>query len=99
MKEDEAISSPASWFLYILECSDGSLYTGVTKNIERRLAQHNAGTASKYTRVRRPVTLKYIEECGTRAQALVRECGVKELPRSDKLDLINNNHLPIYPFI
>ncbi len=76
------------WSLYILECSDGSLYTGVTNDLERRVEQHNAGTASKYTRVRRPVVLVYHEVCGTRTAALVRECRVKELPRKEKVKLI-----------
>jgi len=90
----ELSSSPAdkSWFLYILECSDGSLYTGITNNIDRRIAKHNAGTASKYTRVRRPVTLRYTEECGTRAQALMRECKVKEMPRIEKLKLLKRDY-------
>jgi len=76
-----------SWFLYILECSDGTLYTGITKDLERRLAQHNAGTASRYTRVRRPVKFVYTDVCENRTAALVRECEVKEKSRDDKLKL------------
>lgn len=79
------------WFLYILECSDGTLYTGITKEIERRIAQHNAGTASRYTRVRRPVKLLYTEICVTRTAALIRECQVKEMARIEKLSLINTS--------
>ncbi len=75
------------WFLYILECSDGTLYTGITKNLERRFAQHNAGTASRYTRVRRPVKFVYNELCSTRTSALVRECEVKEMTREEKMRL------------
>jgi putative endonuclease len=75
---------PEQWFLYILECSDGTLYTGITKNLERRFAQHNAGTASRYTRVRRPVKFVYNEQCSTRTAALVRECEVKEMTRERK---------------
>jgi putative endonuclease len=80
-------ASPEQWFLYILECSDGTLYTGITKNLERRFAQHNAGTASRYTRVRRPVKCVYNEPCDTRTAALVRECEVKEMTRGEKMRL------------
>jgi putative endonuclease len=95
MKE-ESPPPEKQWHLYILECSDGSLYTGITNDLDRRLGKHNAGTASKYTRVRRPVVLKFTEPCGTRVQALVRECQVKELPRSKKLELIHPRK-PIRP--
>jgi putative endonuclease len=78
------------WFLYILECSDGSYYTGVTKDIDRRLSEHNKGTASKYTRLRLPVELRYSEECAGRTEALVRECQVKALPRKKKEELVTN---------
>ena len=76
------------WFLYILECADGSFYTGVTKDIDRRLAEHNKGKASKYTRLGLPVRLRYSERCDGRAEALVRECQVKALPRKKKEDLV-----------
>ena len=76
------------WFLYIIECSDGSFYTGVTKDIDRRLQEHNAGKASKYTRLRLPVRLRYTEECAGRTEALVRECRVKALPRKKKEELV-----------
>lgn len=76
------------WFLYILECSDGSFYTGVTKDVERRLSEHNAGKASKYTRLRLPVRLRYTEKCAGRTEALVRECQVKALPRKKKEELV-----------
>ena len=59
------------WFLYIIECSDGSFYTGITKDVDRRLQEHNAGKASKYTRRRLPVRLRYTEECADRTEALV----------------------------
>jgi putative endonuclease len=78
------------WFLYILECSDGSFYTGVTKDIERRLGEHNQGKASRYTRTRRPVKLLYFEPCSDRAAALVRECAVKALSRKQKERLVEN---------
>ena len=76
------------WFLYIMECSDGSFYTGITNDIERREQQHNDGTASRYTRSRRPVELRYHERCGTRSQALIRECSVKLLSRKEKVELV-----------
>jgi putative endonuclease len=82
-------SSPASvWSLYIMECSDGSLYTGVTNDIDRRFLAHQEGKASRYTRTRRPVALVYREECGSRSQALSRECAVKSLSRRQKDELI-----------
>lgn len=89
-EETEADASREHWFLYILECSDGTLYTGITKDLERRLEQHNAGKASRYTRVRRPVNLVYNELCSTRTAALVRECEVKEMTRQKKFSLIKN---------
>jgi putative endonuclease len=79
----------AVWFLYILECCDGSFYTGVTTDIDRRLREHQEGTASRYTRTRRPVVLAYQEECGTRSRSLARECAVKSLSRRRKEELIS----------
>lgn len=75
--------------LYILECSDGTFYTGITNNLERRLLQHNAGSAARYTRGRCPVILRYRESCSGRSQALVREARVKRLSRDAKLRLMN----------
>jgi putative endonuclease len=76
------------WFLYILKCRDGSLYTGVTNDIDRRFLLHQEGKASRYTRTRRPVVLVYREKCGGRSQALARECAVKSLSRQRKNELI-----------
>ena len=76
------------YVLYIIECNDGSFYTGVTNDLERRLAEHNAGKASRYTRTRLPVKLLYTESCADRAAALVRECEVKRLSRKAKERLI-----------
>jgi len=90
-KEEQPAPSPAagtSWSLYILGCADGSFYTGVTTDIDRRLQEHQEGKASRYTRTRRPVVLVYREECGTRSQALSRECAVKSLSRARKEELI-----------
>jgi putative endonuclease len=77
------------WFLYILECNDGTFYTGVTKDLERRLSQHNAKTASKYTRSRLPVKILYHEIHENRASALARECQVKSLSKKAKIKLID----------
>ena len=71
--------------MYILACSDGSLYTGYTVDLEKRLASHNAGRGSKYTRGRIPVALAYSEEVGSLGGALRREIEIKKLSRSAKL--------------
>ena len=76
------------WFVYILECADGTLYTGMTNDIERRLDQHNAGTAARYTRARTPVKLVYQEESENRSTALKREYAIKQLTRKQKDQLI-----------
>jgi putative endonuclease len=78
------------WFVYILRCADDTLYTGITTNVERRLAEHNAGTASgaRYTRSRRPVELLYAEPASDRAQAGRREAAIKRLERTAKLALV-----------
>lgn len=76
------------WSLYILQCGDGSLYTGVTNDLTRRFEMHSRGKGSKYTRSHLPVDLVYSEICGTRVDALVREIKVKRLPREKKEALI-----------
>ena len=78
----------ASWTLYILKCRDGSLYTGITTDLEKRLRCHNDGRASKYTRVKRPVKLVHSEELGDESTARKREAAIKKLSRQDKLELI-----------
>ena len=89
-KEKKARKKKADepWSLYILKCSNGTLYTGITNDLERRFKMHQGGKASRYTRTRRPVELLYQEECGNRSQALIRECEVKEWPRAKKEALI-----------
>lgn len=77
-----------TWFLYMLRCSDLSLYTGITKNIERRFKMHSEGVGARYTRTRLPLEMVYQETCKTRTEALIRECAVKALPRTAKLNLI-----------
>ena len=94
MKAKKELPAPnategAVWSLYILECCDGSFYTGVTTDIDRRLREHQKGMASRYTRTRRPIVLVYQEECGTRSQSLARECAVKSLSRPRKEELVS----------
>lgn len=76
------------WFVYLLRCADGTLYTGITKDTDRRSAQHNAGTASRYTRCRRPTCLVYQEVQASRSLALRREAAIKRLSRRQKEALI-----------
>ena len=75
------------WYCYLLECADGTLYTGITNDLKRRLAAHNAGRGASYTRGRRPVLLLLSEMLPDRAAALRREAAIKRLPRSRKLQL------------
>ncbi len=77
-----------TWFVYILRCSDGSLYTGITTDVRRRTNQHNAGTASRYTRSRNPVRVQYQEPHASRSSALKREAAVKRMTKSQKESLI-----------
>lgn len=76
------------WYLYILECKDGTLYTGITDDVQRRFLAHSQGKGAKYTRGRGPLRLRYREECGTYSDALKREIAVKKLTRQQKLELI-----------
>lgn len=75
-------------YTYLLRCADDSYYCGWTNDIDRRLAAHNAGTASKYTRSRRPVELVYYEAFATKQEAMSREYYIKKLSREEKLELI-----------
>ncbi len=77
-----------AWVVYLLRCADGTLYTGVTNDLDRRCAMHNAGTASRYTRSRLPVELVYQEPASGRSAALKRELAIKKLSRSAKEALI-----------
>lgn len=81
-------------YTYILRCSDGTLYCGYTTNPEKRAEVHNSGKGAKYTRSRLPVELVYKEVFETKQEALSRECAIKKLTRTEKLELItgvNNN--------
>ena len=75
-------------YTYILSCADGTLYTGWTNDLDRRLAAHNAGKGGKYTRARLPVSLAYYEEFETKEEAMAREWAIKQLTREQKLRLI-----------
>jgi predicted GIY-YIG superfamily endonuclease len=77
-----------TWFLYIVRCADDSLYTGITKDVSRRCQQHNAGTASRYTRCRLPTKLVFQETHPNQSAALKREAEIKAMTRRDKLALI-----------
>jgi len=77
-----------SWFVYMVRCADGTLYTGIARDIDRRLDEHNSGKGAKYTRGRTPVSLVYREPCGDRSGAVRREGAIKRLTRSAKLRLI-----------
>ena len=76
------------WFVYVLQCKTGELYTGCTNDVSRRLEAHNRGVASKFTRSRLPVTLIYRERCADRSSALRREAEIKGMRRGEKLALI-----------
>lgn len=75
------------WVLYILQCKDGSLYTGITDDLPRRLEAHGTPKGAKYTRGRGPFVLRYLEACQDKSHALRREIQVKKLPRGQKLKL------------
>ncbi len=78
------------YFVYIIECKDGTLYTGATINIDKRVEKHNQGKGCKYTRARYPVILKYYEELPTQREALQREYFIKQLTREEKLSIIDS---------
>ncbi len=82
-------SKSAPWYVYLLRCADDTLYTGVTTDLKRRVAEHNAGKAgAKYTRARRPVVLVYHEPATSRVEATRREAALRVLPRGVKETLI-----------
>ncbi len=79
-----------SWIVYILECADRSLYTGITNNLEKRIAAHQVGEGAKYTRARRPLKLVYQEPHKNRSTATKRELEIKSLNRAAKINLIQS---------
>ncbi len=82
--------SEGEWFVYMLRCCDGSLYTGICKDLQRRVDEHNRDNkkAAKYTRVRRPVELVYYEHCESRSGAASRECEIKGFSRVVKEGMV-----------
>ena len=86
--EEGSSFQQTSNYTYILRCADGSLYTGWTNNLEKRIAAHNAGTGGKYTRSHRPVSLVYYETFPTKEEAMKREYEIKQLTRDEKEALI-----------
>ncbi len=78
-----------TWFVYILECNDHSLYTGITNDLQKRISAHNSGIGAKYTKTRIPVSLVYKESFKTKSESLKREIEIKKLKRIEKLALID----------
>ena len=79
----------SQWYLYILRCGDGSLYTGITTDVERRFAAHQCGKGAKYTRGRGPLEIVYREKCESHSHALKREYAFKTLTREQKLTFLD----------
>jgi putative endonuclease len=77
-----------SWYVYVVRCRDGSLYTGISRNVALRVDAHNQGTGARYTRGRQPVVLLYEERKSSQGAALRRELVIKAMPRKDKLELL-----------
>lgn len=80
-----------NWYLYILRCGDGTLYTGIAVDVEKRFSMHASGKGAKYTRGRGPLTIVYTECCGDHSAALRRELEIKALPREEKENLIRRS--------
>ena len=80
-----------TWSVYLVRCADGTYYAGSTNDIEARAAAHNAGRGARYTSGRRPVTVEYVEACGSRSAALRREHALKRLTRAEKETLIRRS--------
>ena len=90
MKNVAAVTkSLVGWCVYVLRCADGTLYTGATNDLERRLAAHQAGRGARYTKGRGPLEIVYVEPCGNRGAALRREAAIKRLPIRRKRALIH----------
>lgn len=85
--------TPSTYYVYLISCSDNSIYTGITNDIEKRIKQHNGVVkgGAKYTRTRRPVKILYFEKFETKSDALKREFQIKKLKKEDKLNLISKS--------
>ena len=86
----DSLPSP-EWLVYIIRCGDGTLYTGITKDVEKRLEEHRSGRGSKYLRGRGPLEVVFTAQCGTRELALQLEYRIKQLPRREKINLIDGS--------
>jgi putative endonuclease len=86
-------TAPPTWALYMIECTDGSLYTGITTDLRRRLHQHCSGSGAKFFRGRQPQYLVYLEQGHDRSSALKREYAIKQLNRNQKQQLLNRQAL------
>ena len=84
------------WHIYIIKCKDSLLYTGVTKNLKRRIREHNSGNGCRFTKYRAPVKLMYREKAASRSAALKREAAIKRLARKKKLELIKCKNKPFF---
>lgn len=82
----------SEWFLYIIRCADGTLYTGITTDVVKRFAAHSQGKGAKYTRGRGPLQLVYQEKCADHSQALKREIAVKRLSRIEKEAMLSKEN-------
>ena len=78
------------WYVYIIQCKDGKLYTGITNDLNRRLAEHNSGHGGRFTKFRKPVKLVYYQEALDKSTALKREIEIKKLNRNEKLSLVRS---------
>jgi predicted GIY-YIG superfamily endonuclease len=78
------------YFVYLLKCGDGTIYTGITTDVKRRLAEHKNGTGSHYTRSRGAIKILYSEKAGTRSRALKREAEIKSWSRTQKMNLVKD---------
>jgi len=87
-----------NWAVYILRCGDGSLYTGIAKDVQARVKQHSEGRGATYTRTRLPVTLLYRREGLTHSEALIQEAQIKAMSRSKKNEIILKNDLGSNPY-
>lgn len=92
MPLEEANEGVRIWSVYLLSCADGSLYTGIAKDVNARVAQHNRGVGAKYTRGRLPVKLLFVEAVGDQGDALRREYAIKRLSKAQKLRLIRERN-------
>jgi len=88
VKDLKVVDKSILWYVYIVECKDGKLYVGITKDLDRRIKLHKQGLACRFTKYRKPVRLVYKEKCDTKSEARRRELQIKRYGRKKKLELI-----------